>query len=371
MTLAASRPAWVEIDLAAVRANAAALASWSAPAGLCAVVKADGYGHGADAVAAAALEGGAAWLAVAVVEEGLALREAGVTAGVLVLADAPRSAVREGVAARLSLTVSSLDSVDAIAELGIAELAPHLKVDTGMHRMGCPPGEAPRLAKALVSGGLRLGGVWTHLAVADDPEQDQVTTQQIDSFDEVVAGLERDGFSAGVLHAANSAGAIYHPRSRRDLVRCGIALYGYAPSRDVPLPAGLPLEPALTLKARVTAVREVDSGDGVSYGWVRKTTEPTMVATIPLGYADGVPRSLGESGGEVLIRGTRRALAGRVTMDQLMVQCSDDVAVGDEAVLIGRQGSESITADDWGALVGTISYEILARLGPRVPRRYF
>ncbi|MBW3536511.1 MAG: alanine racemase [Actinobacteria bacterium] len=371
MTRAHTRPAWVEVDLQAIRANAAALAAWSEPAQLCAVVKADGYGHGAEAVAAAALEGGASWLAVALVEEGLALREAGISAEILVLADAPRAAVPDAIAAGLSLTVSSSAGVDAIAEAGVRDVPLHLKVDTGMHRMGCDPSDAPRLAKAAVSAGLRLEAVWTHLAVADDPAQVEVTNAQIDRLEEVLTALRGDGLSPVMVHLANSAGAIHHPPARRDLVRCGISLYGYAPSAEEGVPAGLTLEPALSLKAEVTAVREVAAGDGVSYGWVRRHPGPTRVATIPLGYADGVPRSLGETGGEVLIRGTRRPLAGRVTMDQLMVACDDEVDVGDEVVLIGRQGDERITADDWGTLAGTISYEILSRLGPRVPRRYF
>lgn len=371
MTLALTRPAWVEVDLKAIRANAAALAAWSAPARLCAVVKANAYGHGDRVVAAAALEGGASWLGVALVEEGLALRDAGIAANVLVLADAPRAACPDAVRAGLSLTVSSLASVDAIADVGRRDVPVHMKVDTGMHRMGCDPSDAPGLAKAVVGAGLRLGAVWTHLAVADDPAQVDVTNAQMDRLEEVLTVLAADGLSPDLVHAANSAGAIHHPRARLDLVRCGISLYGYAPSADERLPQGLTLEPALSLKAEVTAVREVAAGDGVSYGWVRRGAGPTRVATVPLGYADGVPRSLGELGGEVLIRGSRRPFAGRVTMDQLMVGCDDEVHVGDEVVLLGRQGGERITADDWAALTGTISYEILARLGPRLPRRYF
>lgn len=370
MTLALTRPAWVEVDLQAIRANAAALAAWSAPARLCAVVKANAYGHGDRVVASAALEGGASWLGVALVEEGLALRDAGIAADVLVLADAPRAACPDAVRAGLSLTVSSLASVDAVADVGRRDVPVHLKVDTGMHRMGCDPSDAPRLAKAVVGAGLRLGAVWTHLAVADDPTQVDLTDAQVTRLEEVLEVLDSDGLSPDMVHLSNSAGAIHHQRARRDLVRCGIALYGYAPSPQQGLPEGLSLEPALSLKAEVTAVREVPGGDGVSYGWVRRSSEPTKVATIPLGYADGVPRSLGETGGEVLIRGSRRRMAGRVTMDQLMVACDDEVAVGDEVVLIGPQGDERITADDWASLTGTISYEILARLGPRVPRRY-
>lgn len=368
MTVAATRPAWAEVDLTAIRANAASLARVCSPAELCAVVKADGYGHGAVAVARAAIEGGASRLAVAVVEEALELREAGIGAPLLVLSDPPAAACVAAVNAGIAVTVSSASTIDAVAAAGKA--AVHLKIDTGMHRTGCDPSEAPGLAAKVGERGLELEGVWTHLAVADDSDEDSVTKSQLDRFDEAVTAVTEVA-RPQLLHVANSAGAIHHPESRYDLARCGIALYGYAPSIERDLPSGLVLQPALSLKAEVTSVRDVPAGDGVSYGWVARRTEPRRVATIPLGYADGVPRSLGEDGGEVLIRGQRCPLAGRVTMDQFMVECDYDVVVGDEVVLLGTQGSERITADDWGELTGTISYEILSRIGPRVPRRYF
>lgn len=370
MTVASTRPSWVEVDLSAIRSNVAALAGWCAPAQLCAVVKADAYGHGAAAVARAALEGGASWLAVAVAEEGLELRDAGITTDVLVLSDVAPGAVAAAAAAGLALTVSSEEGVDAVAAEG-GRASVHLKVDTGMHRAGCQPREAQRLARRIVGAGLVLEGLWTHLAAADEPGGDAITKEQLDVF-----GAAAGGILAAVeppptlLHAANSAGAIYHPNARYDLVRCGIALYGYAPSRERSLPGGLDLRPALSLKSIVTAVRDVRAGDGVSYGWVRRMEADCRVATIPLGYADGVPRLISDSGTCVLIRGRRQPLAGRITMDQLMVECSADVEVGDEVVLIGGQGDETITADDWAQSTGTISYEILARLGPRLPRRY-
>ena len=372
MTVARTRPAWVEVALSAIQSNAASLAAFCAPARLCAVVKADGYGHGAVPMARAALEGGASWLAVAVAEEGLEIRESGTKSKILVLADVPTEACAAAVGAGLAITVSSAESADTVAGCGDRAAAIHLKIDTGMHRVGCPPADANALAKRVVAAGLSLEGVWTHLAAADDPAADPITQEQLDVFSTTTRGIVASSGATPVLrHTANSAGAIYHPTSRYDMVRCGIALYGYAPLRDRPLPAGLSLRPALSLKSVVTAVRDVSQGDGVSYGWTRPMESDTRVATIPIGYADGVPRLLSDRGGAVLIRGKRQPLAGTITMDQLMVECSEDVEVGDEVVLIGTQGDHTVTADDWAKATDTISYEILARLGPRLPRKYF
>ena len=369
MTIARHRPAWIEVDLASIRANAEALAGLVTPARLCAVVKADGYGHGAPRVAEAALAAGASWLAVAVVEEGLELREWGIDASILVLADAPEASIAEAAEARLSLTVSSPGSVDLVARLAPPGMPVHLKVDTGMHRLGCDPSEAAGLAHRISEAGLRLEGAMTHLACADDPAQDLLTKRQLAGFDDAVESLRAAGCSPELVHAASSAGALNHPEARHDLVRCGITLYGYAPSPLRALPPGLRLQPALSLKASVTAVRDVAAGDGVGYGWKWSTDQPCRVATLPLGYTDGVPRAL-SGRGEVLVRGRRRQLAA-VTMDQVMVECGEDVEVGDEVVLLGEQAGQRITANDWAAASGTISYEILARLGARLPRRYF
>ena len=368
MTVARNRPAWVEVNLAAVRANAASLAALVNPARLCAVVKADGYGHGAVPVAKAALQGGATWLAVAVVEEGLELRESGIDSEILVLADAPAGSIAEAAGARLALTVSSPASIDLVAQLASPGAPVHLKVDTGMHRLGCDPSDAPELARRIEAVGLRLQGAMTHLACADDPEQDSLTARQLASFVEAMDGLRSAGCPPEIAHAASSAGALNHPDSRQDMVRCGITLYGYAPSPLRPLPPGLQLRPALSLKAEVSAVRDVAAGDGVGYGWKWSSDKPCRIATVPLGYTDGVPRVL-SGRGEVLLRGTRRQLAA-VTMDQIMIECGDDAEAGDEVVLLGEQAGERVTADDWAGPAGTISYEILARLGARLPRRY-
>jgi alanine racemase len=215
---------------------------------------------------------------------------------------------------------------------------------------------------------LELGGVWTHLAVADDPDAPE-TDEQLTLYEQVLASLVEAGIDPGIRHAANSGGVLAHPRSRYDLVRPGIALYGIAPSPDV---AGLvELEPALSLTARVSFVKSVSAGDRVSYGLRHTFDHDTTVATVPIGYADGVARRLGLVGGAVLIGGCRRPIVGVVTMDQLMVDCGDrdgDVRVGDEVVLLGRQGDEFIGAGEWADLLGAIPYEIVCGFGPRLPR---
>ncbi len=367
------RPAWVEVDLAAIRANVAALSALVAPAGVCAVVKADGYAHGATAVARAALDGGASWLAVALVEEGIALREAGIDAPILLLSEPTPDGIDEAVARNLTLSCYRAGAIAraarAAASLGVtAEV--QLKVDTGMHRVGCAPAEVPALAQAIAAAPwLRFGALWTHFAVADEPGN-PFTALQLARLEHAAAALRDHGLRPPLLHAANSAGALCHPRSRLGLVRCGLAIYGYhpAPCRDQ-----VALTPALSWKARVQFVRELEAGESVSYGLRYRLERRSRIAVVPLGYHDGVPRRLAAAGGEVLIGGRRRPIAGTVTMDQLMIDCGPpgdgEVAVGDEAVLIGHQGAAQISADEWAERLDTISYEVLCAIGPRVPRR--
>jgi alanine racemase len=366
---ATTRPAWAEVDLGAIRHNVRTLAELCDPAIVCAVVKADGYGHGAVPVARAALEAGARWLAVAVVEEGLALRNAGVRSPILLLSEPPADAMADALHARLTLTLYTAEGVEQADAAARRDASVHLKVDTGMHRVGADPDAALELATAVAkSRWLRLEGLWTHLAVADQPEDAGYTAGQLERFENVRDELAAAGLQPDVLHTANSAAAIAHPSTRYDMVRCGIAVYGHAPS---PALAGrAPLQPALSLKARVTHVRELDAGEALSYGLRYQLAERSVVATVPLGYADGVARRLAEHGGEVLIGGRRRPISGTITMDQLLVDCGPGAAVevGDEVVLIGEQGEREITAEEWAERLGTISYEVLSRIGPRVPR---
>jgi alanine racemase len=359
------RPTWAEVDLDAVAGNVAAVAEVSGTP-VCAVVKADGYGHGAVPVARAALSAGAAWLAVALVEEGLALREAGIDAPVLILSEPLPSGLAAAHAGGLTPTIATRAGVRAAA--AHRGWPVHLKVDTGMHRVGCEPAEAPALAVMVGEAGLELGGVWTHLAVADEPG-DPFTAVQLERFEAVLGALAAARIDPGLRHAANSAAAIAHPAARYDLVRVGIATYGVAPSPELDGRVGL--RPALRLRSAVSAVRTVAPGEGVSYGRRWRATVPTVVATVPIGYADGVRRSWGTVGGTVLLHGTHRPVVGVVSMDQLMVDAGDlPVAVGDEVVLLGRQAGAEIAAAAVAARLDTIPYEILCAVGARVPRRY-
>ncbi len=365
------RAARAEIDLAAVAENVQTLVDLVRPAEVCAVVKADGYGHGAIAVGEAALAAGASWLGVALVEEGAVLRKAGISAPILLLSQPRPADVRAALDYDLRLTTYTTEGIDAmaaVARIGEAARA-HLKIDTGMNRVGCRPADALRLAKEIARhDSIELEAVYTHCAVADEPGN-SFTDEQLDRFDEVVAELEAAGLRPPMLHAANSAAAIAHPRSRYDLVRIGIAVYGIAPS---PALAGrVALRPAMSLSAEVSMVKRVPAGEAISYGLRHRFLRDTTVATVPIGYADGVPRGLSLRGGEVLVGGRRRPMTGVVTMDQLMVDCGDDdVAIGDEVVLIGEQGADRITADEWAERMDTIAYEIVCGIGPRVPRHY-
>lgn len=364
------RPAWAEVDLHAIRENVRALIDLARPAQVLAVVKANAYGLGAEPVALAALEAGATRLGVAVVDEGIALREEGITEPILVLSEPPPRAMLAAVAHHLTPTVYSRAGIEALSDAvgNRKALEVELKIDTGMHRVGADIDTAVELAKLIHdSRGLYLSGVWTHLAVADEPGN-PYTAQQLERFEEARDRLARVGVVPDHVHAANSAGAIAHPGARYDIVRIGIAMYGYDPS---PALAGLvDLKPALTLKAEVSHVQELEAGERLSYGLRYAMPERGLVATVPLGYADGVPRRWFNVGGSVLIGGRRLPIAGTITMDQLMVRCDHDVAVGDEVVLLGRQGDDEITADEWAAALGTINYEVLCGIGPRVPRVY-
>lgn len=374
------RAARAEVDLRAIAHNVGALVEHVAPARVCAVVKADGYGHGAIAVGQAALDAGAEWLAVALIEEGAVLRKAGITAPILLLSEPRLDAFVAAVHYDLRLTVYSAEGIDAAADAAAAEgrvAKLHLKVNTGMNRVGADINDALGLAERIAKRPeLELEAVWTHCAVADEPGN-PFTDEQIDRFDAIVDALDAAGLRPPMLHAANSAAAIDHPRARFDLVRSGIAVYGIAPSPE--LADRLDLRPAMRLGAEVAMVKRVRAGDRISYGLRHEFARDTTVVTVPIGYADGVPRRLALTGGEVLIHGRRHPIVGIVTMDQLMVDVGDlEVEVGDEVVLIGAQvdpdgrraDPDAINADEWAARLDTIAYEIVCGIGPRVPRFY-
>lgn len=363
-----TRWAWAEVSGAAIEHNVAVIAGTVAPAQVWAVVKADGYGHGSVLAARAALAGGARGLCVALVQEGVALREAGIEGPILVLSEQPPAALPAAVHHRLALTVYSAAQIDALAACGAANHPVHLKVDTGMRRVGAAAHDAVAVADAIAaSPAVELEGVFTHLAVADEPAN-PFTDHQLDRFDDVLAALRAAGHHPRFVHAANSAAALAHPRSRHDLVRAGIAIYGISPGPGVDH-ACTELRAALSLHARVAHVKRVAAGERVSYGLRHEFERDTTVATLPIGYADGVPRRLHAVGGTVLVGGHRRPIVGVVTMDQLMVDCGDDpVAVGDEAVLIGAQGAHVITAAEWADALDTIAYEVVCGISARVER---
>jgi alanine racemase len=372
------RPAWVEVDLAAVTANVAHIGEVVAPSAVCAVVKADGYGHGAVPVARAAIAGGASHLGVALAEEGHELRHAGIDVAVIVLSEPAPEAMRLVVEDKLTPTIYTERGLAALlgAVAGQDDVMPvpvHLKVDTGMHRVGASPAQVVELARTVADNpALSLEGLYTHLAVADEPAN-RYTEEQLATFDRVIAALAAGGIRPPVLHAGNSAGALVHPASRYQMVRPGIAIYGLAPASSMRShPAVGPLRPALSFKAEVSYAKEVAAGEGLSYGLHYRLSESSVIATVPVGYADGAPRRLSQVGGEVLIGGRRRPIAGSVTMDQILVDCGpgSGVKAGDEVVLIGRQGDEEVTAWEWGERLGTVAYEVTCALSPRLPRIY-
>ena len=351
---------WAEVDLGAVGHNVRALKHRAAGARLMAVVKADAYGHGAVLVASAAVEAGADSLAVVTVEEGAELRQAGLEAPILVFTDLPPDRLPLAREHRLAVTVHSIVSARRVAASPGIEA--HLKVNTGMNRWGVEPSEVGEARKIL---GSRLTGVYTHFASADSDER--ATRCQIRVFESILA-VHR--FGGALIHAANSAATLWHPRARYDCVRPGVAIYGLHPAGDRGDPAEEGLRPVMALKSYVAGVRRLAPGAGVSYGLTFKTQAPTFAATVPVGYAEGYRRAL-SGRAEALIAGKRRPLLGRVTMDASVFGVDDGVEVGDEVVLLGEQDGERVPAEELGSLSGTINYEITTGVNPRrVERSY-
>jgi alanine racemase len=366
------RPAWVEVDLDAIAGNVRTLADEVAPARLMAVVKADAYGHGAVPVAREAVRAGAAWLGVALVEEALTLRDAGVSAPVLVLSEPHPAAADACVALGLAVTICTQAGVRAFgaaARRAGRPVAVHLKVDTGMHRQGCAPAELPALVEAaLAEPRLEVEGLWSHLAVADEAAKTATTDAQLARFRQALAAAAAAGLRPRWRHLANSAGATVRDDARFDLVRAGIELYGLAPSAELAGQVQARLRPALALRAAVSALRTVEAGERVSYGHHWQAPRRTRIATLPVGYADGVRRGLS---GRIRVRLGERDLqqVGTVTMDQIMVDVDDaDVEVGEVATLLGDPGKGEPGVGGWAAALDTIDYEVTCGLSPRLPR---
>jgi alanine racemase len=360
------------VDLDAIRDNVTVLKRGTTAA-VMAVVKADGYGHGLVPSARAALAGGASWLGTAIIDEALTLRAAGVTAPLLAWLWTPdeHDALRRAVAADVDLSVAS--TAQLAAACGAAAGRParvHLKIDTGLSRNGCYVTDWPELvtaaAKAQASGEAEIVGVWSHLAYADEPGHPTIS-KQLAAFQDALDTAARLGVQPEVRHLANSAATLTRPETHFDLVRPGIAVYGLSP---VPQHGGFGLTPAMTLRAAVALSKRVQPGEGVSYGHQYTTDRETTLALVPLGYADGVPRHASNVG-PVWINGRRFTISGRVCMDQFVVDVGDlPVAAGDAAVLFGPGRDGEPTAQDWADAIGTIHYEIVTRVGPRVPRSH-
>lgn len=376
------RWAWAEINLSALAHNVRTLASESAPSEVWAVVKANAYGHGALQCATTALESGATGLCVALADEAIALRQAGVSAPILVMSEQPpqqhEDMIKYGLIATLYNQATIEHYANEATRLGIVG-AVHLKVDTGMHRVGVDSKHAVEMVQFIAAQTwLQLDGVFTHLATADVVDH-EATSRQVAEFDRVCEELKQLTLLPSRVHIANSSATMNHigvgaqMKNAQTMTRVGIAMYGVAAdaqSDSFGVSKGAELQPVMAVKARVSHVQWLDAGEAVSYGLHRALKQRSCIATLPIGYADGVPRGLWTTG-EVLIGGKRRAFAGVVTMDQIMIDCeNDDVQVGDEAVLIGKQGEGQITANDWARQMGTIGYEIVCGISARVPRNY-
>lgn len=372
MTPASYRPTYAEIDLASIRGNVHALSACTRPdVEKLAVVKANAYGHGDIEVARACLDAGATRLGVALVEEGVRLREAGLDAPILILVEPTVDAAKEIVDQRLTATVSTIAVAEALNEAASAantRARVHVCVDTGMHREGAPFEQGLRLVEDVARlPGLDLEGLWSHFAMGE-LDAHPFTASQIERFADLCASVQRRGIDIAVRHLSSSGGIVLHPDSHLDLVRMGIMIYGLYP--HAALTTRIALQPALRLVSAVGAVRRVPAGEGVSYAHTFAPERESTIATLLIGYADGFPRMLSNRG-SVLIGERRYRVAGRVTMDQILVDCGDDdVGAGDEAVLIGRQGAEEITADEVAEHAGTINYEVVTSIGARVPRTY-
>jgi alanine racemase len=382
VTLFPDRPTWLEIDHSAIAHNVRRLVALAGGRQLLISLKADAYGHGAIQVAQTALLNGASWFGVATLSEGVALRDAGIRAPVLILGFTPAWQARDALRHDLTPTVYNIEVGRALSRASLALDRParaHVKVDTGMGRLGIFPEEVPAFVRELRAlPGVTVEGIFTHLSVADGDSawERDYTAAQLRKFDAVLAELEREGIDIPLVHGVNSAGlldttvgflAASRALARHTLVRAGIAVYGLHPSAGVTLPPDF--RPALAWKTQIAQVKALPEGSYVSYGATYRTAGPQSIAVIPVGYADGFRRGP-QNWGEVLVRGRRAPIVGRVTMDQTMIDVTaiPGVQQGDEVVLIGRQGGDAITAEEVAARLGTINYEVVSAILARVPR---
>ncbi|SHJ05137.1 alanine racemase [Nocardiopsis flavescens] len=367
--------AHARVDLDAIAHNARLLRERAGGAAFMGVVKADGYGHGMVPAARALLAGGASWLGTAFIGEALGLRAAGITAPVLAWIIPPGEPVGEAVEKGVDLGVGDAAVLEAVvaAARGLGRTARiQLKIDTGLNRGGTGRAEWDPLveaaARAQDAGHVEVSGIWSHFACADEPGHPSIASQ-LSVFHDALEAADKAGLTPEVRHIANSAALLTLPEARFDLVRGGIASYGLSPIPDYDVPG---LRPAMTLRARVALTKRVPAGSGVSYGHRYVTDRATTLALVPLGYADGVPRAA-TNRGPVLLGGRERVIAGTVCMDQFVVDVGDDeVAAGEYAVLFGDPAAHpgAPSAQDWARVLDTIPYEIVTRVGARVPREY-
>jgi alanine racemase len=364
-------PVWAEIDLGAIRHNVAVLRRAAPRAEVMGVVKGFGYGHGNIASAEAMLEGGATRLGVARVAEALHLREAGIGAPIHVFTEPPPEAAGLMIELDLTPAVYTKDFAHALSRAAVAAgrtIPVHVKLDTGMHRVGVVTQDVPEALGELRSlSGIEIEGVWSHFAVADVLDH-PFTRKQLDLFSDLVARMERWGITPRFRHIANSAATLTLPGSHFDLVRCGIAAYGLWPGRGFNSLADL--KPAMSLRARVNMAKRLPGGESLSYGLKYELEDTSRVVTVPAGYADGYDRRL-SGRGDVLIGGKRYRVSGAVCMDQFMVDVGrDEVEAGATVTLLGGDGGERITAEELAGHIGTINYEVTTRVPSRVPRLY-
>lgn len=371
----------VRVDLVAIRDNVAELRSRANPADVMAVVKADGYGHGLIPSARAAKAGGATWLGTAVLREAVVLRDAGISGPILCWLYAPGEQFDDALRADIDVSASAPWTIAEIADAARRVDRParlHLKVDSGLGRSGAPAAAWEQLVdaalKAESEGLVGVVGLWSHFAIADAPGHRSID-HQLEVFTEAVRVAEAQGVRPEVRHLANSAATLVRPDAHFDLVRPGLAVYGLSPVPDQAKPADVGLRPAMSARADLALVKRVPAGQGVSYGHLHVTDRETNLALVPVGYADGVPRHAsggdGAPGAPVLVGDRIHRIAGRVCMDQFVLDIGDDTATaGDEVVLFGDETAGEPTAEDWAVASGTISYEIVTRLAPRLPRTY-
>lgn len=365
------RPSELHIDLDNFERNIDAIANLVRPARVAIALKANAYGHGMLRIAKKLDDMNIAMLCVATAEEALELRENGIVAPIMVLSEVPRDAIGPCYFNDITFTVYTVDTINTIAAFATKDHRAHvhLKVDTGMNRVGCEPDEALMLARHISQHeNLYFEGIFTHFATAEDTSHPG-SSEQLARFEMVLDEIEMAGLTPEIIHAANSAASLRLPSARFSMVRIGLCAYGIYPEPRMTDLIELSLVARLT--SRVSFIKDLKAGESVSYGWRYTAERDTRLATLPIGYGDGVPRNLGLSGGTVLLYGIRCPIVGAVTMDQLMVDVGNlSVSVGDEAILLGTQGSETISPTEWADLTGTISYEIVCRLGERLYRSY-